>query len=47
MSPMPALDLVRYPAPGVPELAARIRRTLRTAGMPVVDIPDRGLDRLT
>ncbi|MFG2095371.1 DODA-type extradiol aromatic ring-opening family dioxygenase [Streptomyces sp. NPDC048612] len=35
---------VRYPAPGAPELADRVRRTLRTVGMPVVDIPDRGLD---
>lgn len=35
---------VRYPAPGAPELAERIRRTLRTTGTPVVDIPDRGLD---
>ncbi|MEU3712759.1 dioxygenase family protein [Streptomyces catenulae] len=35
---------VRYAAPGAPELADRIRRTLRTAGTPVQDIPDRGLD---
>ncbi|MGW2408254.1 dioxygenase family protein [Streptomyces sp. NPDC001739] len=35
---------VRYPAPGAPELAERIRKTLRTAGTPVVEIPDRGLD---
>ncbi|WP_043264763.1 class III extradiol ring-cleavage dioxygenase [Streptomyces sp. CT34] len=35
---------VRYPAPGAPELAERIRRTLRAPGTPVEDIPDRGLD---
>ncbi|MFI0780379.1 dioxygenase [Streptomyces sp. NPDC021212] len=35
---------VRYAAPGAPELAERIRKTLRTAGTPVQDIPDRGLD---
>lgn len=35
---------VRYPAPGAPRLAERIRGTLRTAGLPVVDIPERGLD---
>jgi 4,5-DOPA dioxygenase extradiol len=35
---------VRYAAPGAPWLAERIRRTLRTAGTPVQDIPDRGLD---
>ena len=35
---------VRYPAPGAPELAADVRKLLRTAGTPVEDIPDRGLD---
>ncbi|OPF84303.1 dioxygenase [Streptomyces antioxidans] len=35
---------VRYAAPGAPELAERIRKTLRTAGTPVQDIPERGLD---
>lgn len=35
---------VRYPAPGAPQLAERIRRTLRTADTPVADLPDRGLD---
>ncbi|MGW1374760.1 DODA-type extradiol aromatic ring-opening family dioxygenase [Streptomyces sp. NPDC002446] len=35
---------VRYPAPGAPALAERIRKTLRTAGTPVVDMPARGLD---
>ncbi|MFH8555872.1 dioxygenase [Streptomyces kasugaensis] len=35
---------VRYAAPGAPWLAERIRKTLRTAGTPVQDIPDRGLD---
>ncbi|WP_055548819.1 dioxygenase [Streptomyces sp. NBRC 110028] len=35
---------VRYAAPGAPELAERVRKTLRTAGTPVQDIPGRGLD---
>ncbi|MGW2326449.1 dioxygenase family protein [Streptomyces sp. NPDC001700] len=35
---------VRYAAPGAPELAERVRKTLRAAGTPVQDIPDRGLD---
>ncbi|MBZ6476796.1 dioxygenase family protein [Streptomyces griseocarneus] len=35
---------VSYPAPGAPELADRVRRTLRGAGAPVQDLPDRGLD---
>jgi 4,5-DOPA dioxygenase extradiol len=35
---------VRYPAPGAPELAEDVRKLLRTAGTPVEDIPDRGLD---
>ncbi|AOP45374.1 dioxygenase family protein [Streptomyces lydicus] len=35
---------VRYPAPGAPQLAERIRRTLGTTGSPVADLPDRGLD---
>ncbi|HCA87224.1 MAG TPA: dioxygenase [Streptomyces sp.] len=35
---------VQYAAPGAPELAERVRKTLRTAGTPVQDIPDRGLD---
>jgi 4,5-DOPA dioxygenase extradiol len=35
---------VRYPAPGAPELASDVRKLLRTAGTPVEDIPDRGLD---
>ncbi len=35
---------VRYPAPGAPELADDVRKLLRTAGTPVADIPDRGLD---
>ncbi|MCC5032929.1 dioxygenase [Streptomyces sp. WAC 00631] len=35
---------VRYAAPGAPELAERVRKTLRTAGTPVQDVPDRGLD---
>ncbi|MFC0600352.1 dioxygenase family protein [Streptomyces palmae] len=35
---------VRYPAPGAPELAERVRKTLRAPGTPVQDIPERGLD---
>src|SRR5262249_1174847 len=35
---------VRYPAPGAPGLAADVRKLLRTAGTPVQDIGDRGLD---
>lgn len=35
---------VRYAAPGAPELAESVRKLLRGPGMPVQDIPDRGLD---
>lgn len=35
---------VRYEAPGAPALADSVRKLLRRAGMPVQDIPDRGLD---
>ncbi|WP_354639263.1 dioxygenase [Kitasatospora camelliae] len=35
---------VRYAAPGAPALAESVRKLLRTAGTPVQDIPDRGLD---
>ncbi|WP_438293344.1 dioxygenase family protein [Streptomyces sp. HUAS TT7] len=35
---------VRYAAPGAPELADSVRKLLRAPGMPVQDIPDRGLD---
>ncbi|MEJ3747701.1 class III extradiol ring-cleavage dioxygenase [Actinomycetes bacterium KLBMP 9797] len=35
---------VRYPAPGAPELAAKVRALLRAADTPVQDVPDRGLD---
>ncbi|MEU1674270.1 class III extradiol ring-cleavage dioxygenase [Streptomyces roseifaciens] len=35
---------VRYAAPGAPGLAERVRKTLRGAGTPVQDVPDRGLD---
>lgn len=35
---------VQYAAPGAPALADSVRKLLRTAGMPVQDIPDRGLD---
>jgi 4,5-DOPA dioxygenase extradiol len=35
---------VTYPAPGAPELAAKVRKLLRTTGTPVQDEPERGLD---
>jgi 4,5-DOPA dioxygenase extradiol len=35
---------VSYAAPGAPELAAQVRKLLRSAGTPVLDVPDRGLD---
>jgi 4,5-DOPA dioxygenase extradiol len=35
---------VRYPSPGAPELADQVRKLLRGPGMPVHDLPDRGLD---
>lgn len=35
---------VQYTAPGAPELADSVRKLLRSAGTPVQDIPDRGLD---
>jgi 4,5-DOPA dioxygenase extradiol len=35
---------VRYAAPGAPELAESVRKLLRGPGVPVQDIPDRGLD---
>jgi 4,5-DOPA dioxygenase extradiol len=35
---------VTYPAPGAPGLAERVRMVLRTAGTPVKDLPERGLD---
>ncbi|MER5782800.1 class III extradiol ring-cleavage dioxygenase [Streptomyces mobaraensis] len=35
---------VRYAAPGAPVLAERVRSTLRGAGLPVQDMPERGLD---
>lgn len=35
---------VQYPAPGAPELAARVRALLSGRGLPVQDFPDRGLD---
>jgi 4,5-DOPA dioxygenase extradiol len=33
-----------YPAPGAPELAARVRALLRSRGIPCKDEPQRGLD---
>ena len=35
---------LKYPAPGAPELAEKVRKLLRSPGMPVQDLPDRGLD---
>ncbi|MFI7386059.1 dioxygenase [Streptomyces sp. NPDC049813] len=35
---------VRYAAPGAPELADAVRKLLRGPGVPVQDVPDRGLD---
>src|SRR2546429_9780553 len=35
---------VKYKAPGAPELAGKVRKLLRSAGTPVLDIPARGLD---
>ncbi|PPK68052.1 class III extradiol ring-cleavage dioxygenase [Actinokineospora auranticolor] len=35
---------VTYPAPGAPELAAKVRKLLRSADHPVADDPERGLD---
>jgi 4,5-DOPA dioxygenase extradiol len=34
----------RYPAPGAPQLARRVRELLRGKGIPVADDPARGLD---
>lgn len=35
---------VTYAAPGAPELADSVRKLLRGPGIPVQDVPDRGLD---
>ena len=35
---------VTYPAPGAPGLAADVRKLLNAAGLPVQDMPERGLD---
>jgi 4,5-DOPA dioxygenase extradiol len=35
---------VAYPAPGAPALAGDVRKLLTSAGTPIADIPDRGLD---
>ncbi|MFI5807585.1 dioxygenase [Streptomyces sp. NPDC051561] len=35
---------VRYAAPGAPELGDSVRNLLRGVGLPVQDVPDRGLD---
>ncbi len=34
----------RYPAPGAPQLAERVRELLRTRGIPSTEEPERGLD---
>lgn len=39
-----ALYEMRYPAPGAPELAQRVRGLLLEAGIPATGVPDRGLD---
>ncbi len=36
--------LTRYPAPGSPDLAARVRALLQVRGIPSTDDPERGLD---
>lgn len=38
---------LRYPAPGSPALAARVRELLQAAGMPVGEDPQRGFDHGT
>lgn len=38
---------LRYPAPGAPEVAARVRELARAADLPFVDDPERGLDHGT
>lgn len=38
---------LRYPAPGLPALAARVRELLQAAGMPVAEDPQRGFDHGT
>ncbi len=35
---------MRYGAPGAPELAEAVRKLLRAPGIPVQDVPERGLD---
>ncbi|MCW5253748.1 MULTISPECIES: dioxygenase [unclassified Streptomyces] len=35
---------VRYGAPGAPDLADSVRKLLRAPGIPVQDVPERGLD---
>ncbi|WET79633.1 class III extradiol ring-cleavage dioxygenase [Amycolatopsis sp. QT-25] len=35
---------VKYPAPGAPELADKVRKLLRSPQTPIHDAPDRGLD---
>jgi 4,5-DOPA dioxygenase extradiol len=35
---------IQYPAPGAPALAERLRQLTRSAKIPFVDMPDRGLD---
>ncbi|WP_079432797.1 class III extradiol ring-cleavage dioxygenase [Zoogloea sp. LCSB751] len=40
----PALYAMEYPAPGAPDVAARVRELLAGAGLPIEEVPDRGLD---
>src|SRR5438128_2178968 len=35
---------LQYPAPGAPDVAARLRGLLASANIPTVDDPERGLD---
>jgi 4,5-DOPA dioxygenase extradiol len=38
---------LKYPAPGAPEVAERVRTLARAAGLPFTDEPERGLDHGT
>ncbi|HMY50983.1 MAG TPA: class III extradiol ring-cleavage dioxygenase [Rhodocyclaceae bacterium] len=38
------LYAMEYPAPGAPDVAARVRDALVAAGLPCAEVPDRGLD---
>ncbi|MEO6776953.1 MAG: class III extradiol ring-cleavage dioxygenase [Kofleriaceae bacterium] len=43
----PESYLLEWPAPGAPELAARVRELLQARGLPVAGDPDRGYDHGT